>query len=233
MLETGRSFPFLKDEKDSLVFLGESGSGKTEIAIESALSLAGQDRSIHFFDMDQTKPLFRSRDVFNLLESRGITVHQAHSVLDAPTIPDGILTLVEDHDTVCIFDVGGNINGARMMGQFHDAWKGRVNLFFMVNVYRSFISTAEELHTMFETLSRAAGLDRWTVIANPNFGQTTTADQVDEGYRKTEILMKGIGVDISHITVLDSLTESVREILPGVEIIPLHRYMLAPWEHAN
>ncbi|NLA87780.1 MAG: hypothetical protein GX847_10990, partial [Clostridiales bacterium] len=50
----------LLDGKKTVIFLGESGSGKSEISINFAMRLRGEtDRIIHFFDMDQTKPLFR------------------------------------------------------------------------------------------------------------------------------------------------------------------------------
>ena len=55
---------FLQKGKKNFVFIGEAGSGKSEIAINFAVNLARiADRPVHFFDMDQTKPLFRSRDV--------------------------------------------------------------------------------------------------------------------------------------------------------------------------
>lgn len=50
------------------VFLGEAGCGKSELAVHLALSLAGKGREVHFFDLDQTKPLMRSRDAQELLE---------------------------------------------------------------------------------------------------------------------------------------------------------------------
>ena len=49
-------------EARKLVFLGEAGCGKSEIAVQLALELAAQGRAVHFFDLDQTKPLMRSRD---------------------------------------------------------------------------------------------------------------------------------------------------------------------------
>ena len=54
------------------VFLGEAGCGKSELAVHLALSLAGKGREVHFFDLDQTKPLMRSRDAAALLEAYGI-----------------------------------------------------------------------------------------------------------------------------------------------------------------
>lgn len=53
----------------NIVFIGEAGSGKTETAVNLALRLAREDgRAVHFFDMDQTKPLFRARDCLSVME---------------------------------------------------------------------------------------------------------------------------------------------------------------------
>ena len=55
-------------EARKLVFLGEAGCGKSEIAVQLALELAAQGRAVHLFDLDQTKPLMRARDAAALLE---------------------------------------------------------------------------------------------------------------------------------------------------------------------
>ena len=57
------------------VFLGEAGCGKSELAVQWALTAAERRRDVHFFDLDQTKPLLRSRDAAALLEGAGVTVH--------------------------------------------------------------------------------------------------------------------------------------------------------------
>ena len=47
---------FLRNGKKNFVFIGEAGSGKSEIAINFAINFTKiQDRPVHFFDMDQTK----------------------------------------------------------------------------------------------------------------------------------------------------------------------------------
>ena len=55
------------------VFLGEAGCGKSELAINLALALAKKGaKPVHFFDLDMTKPLFRSRDQADFLSSQGV-----------------------------------------------------------------------------------------------------------------------------------------------------------------
>ena len=55
-----------------LVFLGEAGCGKSEIAMQLAMTLAAQGNAVHFFDLDQTKPLMRARDAAALLDAYGV-----------------------------------------------------------------------------------------------------------------------------------------------------------------
>ena len=65
-------------KKKNFIFLGEAGSGKSEIAVNFAMEFArGGVKNIHFFDLDQTKPLFRSRDICGKLEDAGIPMASA------------------------------------------------------------------------------------------------------------------------------------------------------------
>ena len=74
------------------MFLGEAGSGKTETAINLAMCIAREGgREVHFFDMDQTKPLFRARDCETELEEKGVVFHFQAQYLDAPTVAPGVI----------------------------------------------------------------------------------------------------------------------------------------------
>ena len=72
------------------VFLGEAGCGKSELAVNTAARLAKRgDLPVHFFDLDMTKPLFRSRELAGDLEKMGIAVHFQEQFMDAPTAVGG------------------------------------------------------------------------------------------------------------------------------------------------
>ena len=75
----------------NFVFVGEAGSGKSEISINFAKWLVQlQDKPVHFFDMDMTKPLFRSRDVREQMDEMGIIFHHEEQFFDAPTVVGGV-----------------------------------------------------------------------------------------------------------------------------------------------
>ena len=75
----------------NVVFLGEAGSGKSELALNFAQALAELGgKPVHFFDLDMTKPLFRSRDRREALETLGVEVHYEAQFMDAPTLTGGV-----------------------------------------------------------------------------------------------------------------------------------------------
>ena len=74
--EADKTFSELMKEKKNFVFIGEAGSGKSEIALNTASKLAASgDRKVDLFDLDQTKPLYRSRDMQQQFASKGVDIH--------------------------------------------------------------------------------------------------------------------------------------------------------------
>lgn len=53
------------------VFLGEAGCGKSELAVQWALTAAERRRDVHFFDLDQTKPLLLDKSKSVILDVGG------------------------------------------------------------------------------------------------------------------------------------------------------------------
>ncbi|MBQ2697678.1 MAG: hypothetical protein IJF59_03290, partial [Clostridia bacterium] len=95
-------------KKKNFVFIGEAGSGKSELAINIAqLMVEVADRPVHVFDMDQTKGLFRTRDVSEILEEKGIIVHSQKQLLDAPTLVPGVIETLTDPNAYTLMDIGG------------------------------------------------------------------------------------------------------------------------------
>ena len=54
------------------VLVGHFGSGKTEIALSSAMELAGQGVPVTMADLDVVKPYFRTRSARALLAEAGV-----------------------------------------------------------------------------------------------------------------------------------------------------------------
>ena len=212
-------------------FFGEAGSGKSEIAISFARALSRTDpRPVHFFDLDMTKPLFRSRDAGSELERAGVTVHYQEQFMDAPTLVGGVVPLLRDETCLTVLDVGGDFIGARSIGGFAPQLnRPTTSAFYVINAYRPWSDTIEHID---ETLGKILGvshvkLTQLFLVANPNNGVSTTLNEVVDGFRKTETLV-GEYLPLSFACVRSELAESAAEALP-VPVFPLELALTYPW----
>lgn len=224
-------FRELLKTKKNFVFVGEAGSGKSEIAINFAMGLAKlSEKKVHFFDMDQTKPLFRSRDVRDQLIAEGVAFHYQEQFFDAPTTPGGVRELLADEEAVVILDVGGDHIGARLIGAF-DPFLNRDNTqnFFVINAYRPW---SKNLVTIDGTMARVLGmarikLENVSIMSNPNVGVTTTAEEVLSGHeRVADMISEYLSVD--YLCALESLCPEI-EGRTETPLIPIKLYLTYEW----
>lgn len=215
----------------NFVFLGEAGSGKSEIAISFARALAKTEtRPIHFFDLDMTKPLFRSRDAGAQLEQAGVVVHYQEQFMDAPTLVGGVTPMLRDEDSLVVLDVGGDYIGARSIGGFAPQLnRPSTAVFYVINAYRPWSDTIEHIDG---TLGKILGvshvkLTQLFLVANPNNGVGTTLDEVVEGYHKTDALVREY-LPLSFACVREGLAEEAAKALP-VPVFPLRLALTYPW----
>ena len=164
------------------IFLGEAGCGKSELAVHLALELARQGREVHFFDLDQTKPLMRSRDAEGLLEKAGVTVHFQQQTADAPTQVGGLIPLLLDEKKAVILDVGGNDTGAKLIGGYAHLLK-TADVWFVVNPYRPWSATTEHIDGTLSAILRASRLKMPRFLLNPNLGGGTTPEEYLSGIK--------------------------------------------------
>lgn len=215
----------------NFVFLGEAGSGKSEIAISFAKALTKTEpRPIHFFDLDMTKPLFRSRDAGAELEQAGVTVHYQEQFMDAPTLVGGVTPMLRDENSLVVLDVGGDYIGARSIGGFAPQLnQPSTAVFYVINTYRPWSDTIEHIDG---TLGKILGvshvkLTQLFLVANPHNGAGTTLDEVVEGYHKTDALVREY-LPLSFACVRDELAEEAAKALP-VPVFPLRLALTYPW----
>ena len=108
--------------------VGHFGSGKTEIAVNGALKLAGDGVPVALVDLDVVKPYFRSRAARGTLAEHGVdlVVPAGDNIFaDLPIIVPQIRTLLRDGRRKVLVDVGGDDTGARALGSLADAVPSR------------------------------------------------------------------------------------------------------------
>ena len=211
--------------KPNTVFLGEAGCGKSELAVHLALELAAQGREVHFFDLDQTKPLMRSRDAEALLTGAGVTVHFERQCADAPTQVGGLVPLLLDARKAVILDVGGNDTGARLIGGYAHLLKD-ADVWFVVNPYRPWSSTTEHIDGTLSAILRASRLKMPRFLLNPNLGADTTPEEFLAGVTQG-LAMLSPYVTVEAAAVPAALYEQVRH-QTALPLIPITSHISVP-----
>ncbi len=215
----------------NFVFVGEAGSGKSEVSLNFAKFLVELgDKPVHYFDMDMTKPLFRSRDAVEVVEALGVHFHFQEQFMDAPTLVGGVNRMLKDPDCYVILDVGGDYIGARSIGGYAPQInKDQTIVYYVLNAYRPWSNDIDHID---ETLGKILGmshiqLGKLHMVNNPNNGLTTTAREFIEGSRKmAEMVTPYIAVDFA--CVREDLFAQVKD-QSDVPVMPVHLYLTYPW----
>ncbi len=221
----------INSNKKNFVFLGEAGSGKSEIALNFAMYLKEHgDKPVHFFDMDMTKPLFRSRSSLVEAEEAGIIFHYEEQFMDAPTLVGGVLRVMRDNDCYVVMDVGGDHIGARAVGGFSmELNKVYTTVYYVLNAYRPWSHDIDHIDgTLVEILGVSKVLlENIKMISNPNLGHVTTTDDFITGHEKMSTMVtpyKDIEFTCVHEDLYDAAKDKVK-----TSLLPIHLYLTYEW----
>lgn len=217
----------LTDAYKNIVFLGESGCGKSELALNLALELCGEGSQVHLWDMDQTKPLFRARDMERQLADCGVTVHYDVQLADTPTVSGGIIPLLLDPESRVILDVGGGDAGARLIGGFSHLLRCEdVIVFYVINPYCAWSGNLAAIDETLSAILNSARIQQVHFLANPNLGDATTAADFTEGLEKVMNMLPSYApLDAAAIS---HWLAGLAVPLPTIPVRPQLRY---PWQN--
>jgi len=218
-------------DKSNFIFLGEAGSGKSEIAINFAKQLSDLGtKAVHFFDMDMTKPLFRSRDVRLPIEHMGITFHCEEQFMDAPTLIGGVNRLLKDKNAYVVLDVGGDHIGARSIGGFQAMLNSEHTIvYYVLNAYRPWSHDIKHIDGTLGDILLVSHihLKHLHLINNPNIGPDTTAQDFLEGsQRMRETIAPYKPIDFSCVKL--DLYEEVK-VRFNEPLMPIKLHLTYPW----
>ena len=241
---------------DTSIFTGRFGSGKSETAINYALSLARttapcseppvragqQPEGVILIDLDIVTPYFRSRETADRLQELGVRVIAPSVIgqhLDVPAISPQILGAIQQTDLPVVLDVGGDKQGARALGQFSSAIsQGDYAMHFVVNPYRPFTDTVGGLSSSIAEIEASARLKVSSLVSNPNLIGETTIEHVRHGHAKIERFAQALGLPIAFVCVerqwLDTLAPDSSGEPPGElfsrPVLILDRHFVMSWE---
>ena len=212
------------EHKRLTLFAGHYGSGKTNIAVNYALKLAGEGKQVCIADLDIVNPYFRTKDSAKVLEEAGVKLVSpqfANSNVDLPALPAEAYRLVTDKETYGIMDIGGDDRGAYALGRYVPAIREENNyrMIFVANAYRPLTRTPEDALEVMREIEAACGLSFTDIINNSNLGTETTPDTVLETQEYLEKLSEISGLPIFATTAQTEVARVLAERIP--DVLPL------------
>ena len=212
----------MKNTKRISIFFGHYGSGKTNIAVNYALSLKEQGIPVRIADLDIVNPYFRTKDSAEELEAAGIPLISpvfANTNVDLPALPQELYALVQQTHTHAVMDVGGDDRGAYALGRYAPYIREEDNfdMFCVVNFFRPLTTTPEEAAEVMAEIEAAAHLPFTAIINNSNLGEATTLEDVLATREKCEALSRMTGLPIAATCLRADLIPVGRE----AEFMPL------------
>jgi len=165
-------------------YVGEYASGKSEVALNRALTLVKDgSRKVTLVDLDLVEPFYTLRPLKKELEQKGLHVlawdtAKTMGLGEAGNLikPEMRWALKTDGDV--IFDVGYGVYGAKKLNLVEDANQGELKIFVVINIARPLTGDYEGILEYVRELGTVHGL-----INNSHLGDDTDIEIIQEGAR--------------------------------------------------
>lgn len=223
-------------DKQITIFIGNMGSGKSEIAVNFTLELMQQSkRPVKLMDLDVIKPYIRIRDIAESLNRLGIELLLPDEKIrhaDMPIIPAKMMQYLYDEHYDMVIDVGGEDRGSITIAQFKEQFADmKVKTYVVINAMRPYSDTPEHITASIQDLSRLSKLKIDGIVANSHIRFSSTWTEVVKGIQSIASASKLLGIPIFKVAVWDKLLETeVPEDLASYDILPLKLHLMFHWE---
>lgn len=203
------------------LFAGHYGSGKTNIAVNYALSLRKSGKEVIIADLDIVNPYFRTKDSADELSNAGIELISpafANSNVDLPSLPQEAYKVVQDRSKYAVLDIGGDDRGAYALGRYTPSIleENDYEMVFVANFYRPLTATATEALEVMREIELAGGIKFTAIVNNSNIGNETTADHVLATAERAEELSKISGLPVIFTTAEKTVAEALNKRIDNV-----------------
>lgn len=203
------------------LFAGHYGSGKTNIAVNYALSLAEQGKPTVIADMDIVNPYFRTKDSADELSKAGIELISpafANSNVDLPALPQELYKTVQDTSKYAVLDIGGDDRGAYALGRYapYILEEDDFEMIFVANFYRPLTVTAEEALEVMREIEAAGGLPFTAIANNSNIGWDTRPEDISATAKRAEELSELSGLPMVMTCAEQGIADEVAKSFPNV-----------------
>ena len=209
------------NHKRLTLFAGHYGSGKTNIAVNYALQLAREGKTVCIADLDIVNPYFRTADSAKELENAGVKLVSpqfANSNVDLPALPAEAYRLVEDKSSYGIMDIGGDDRGAYALGRYVPfiTKENNYRMVYVANCYRPLTRTAQDALEVMREIEAACGLAFTDIVNNSHLGSFTDVATLLDSQDFIRELSEISGLPVYMTTVRADLADAVSNHIPNV-----------------
>ncbi len=212
------------------IIAGHFGSGKTEFALNYALHLKKTHQNVTIVDMDTVNPYFRTKDAEERLDNAGVRVISpqfANTNVDILSVPPEILSVFENSSCAAVFDVGGDDEGAIVLGVYEKLIREcGYEMFFIMNPKRPFTETPQQALDMMQAIEQVSRLKFTGIVNTANLMEETTPSLVAEGEK---VVRKTAKVSNLPFLYTAATPENLALILEQEKGFPIELFLKKPF----
>jgi len=220
-------------DRPVLIFSGNFGSGKSEVAVNVAFALAEQGRTVSIVDLDVVNPYFRCREAREDLEAKGVSVVAPTGEFawaDLPVVMPEVKGTIQARRDVVILDVGGDDLGARALSSIRGSLtEGSYHFCMVLNASRPFTNDFQSSCATIERIEDAAQLQATALIGNTHLMEYTTLDTIVDGYELLDKVAQKRNLPVLFVTAECRLADDVATRGLGCPVFSLTRWLRPPW----
>lgn len=182
-------------------YVGEYASGKSENAINRALSLIDQGQQVSLIDLDLVEPFYTLRPLKKELEALGLEVvawetRETMGLGEAGSILKPEMRWVLKRPGHVIIDVGYGVSGSDIFNLLEGFEESQLKILAVLNIARPMTSDTEEIIHYLEGFIRVDGL-----INNSHLGADTDLDIIRQGSDIVTEVSRRLGIPVVATTV--------------------------------
>ncbi|MGI6005347.1 MAG: ATP-binding protein [Christensenellales bacterium] len=217
------------------IFCGNFGSGKTEIAIQTALDMAPRMKTV-LVDLDIVNPYFRSYNQKALLQAHHVRVigpALEGNNTELRPISGEVYGIFGEPELFGVLDVGGDPAGAVALGRFSSMIRQvGYDMQFVINIRRPLTGDAERILALMAQIEASARLEVTGIVNNTNLALETSPQDVLEGQEVCRQVARERNLPITGIYAMPGVIEALPEDFKAEHkglIKPLTIRMRQPW----
>ena len=214
----------LTNDKRITILCGHYGTGKTNVAVNLALTMARAGEKVTVADLDIVNPYFRTLDSAAAFDQAGIRMicsRFANTNVDLPSLPPDLYAITDDKSCRVVIDVGGDDSGAMVLGRLAPAIleENSYDMYLVVNRFRPLTPDVPSTVEVMREIEAASRLKFTGIVNNSNLGVATSAGVVLRTTDYAAELAKAANLPLVATTVVERIYDALEGQIP--DLFPL------------